>query len=385
MLLKLWGGGRAASAPPTGEVTRAPLYVNSPWKRWAAPELFPNIAALIVVGSGAIPQPTPEPTYFKRSSPQIEQSVNVAILNAQGLNIPALFDQPATRRTQAPDLYPNLAVATQAPTVLIPAPVEPTQYRRTLVQPDLTPNLSLGTTFVYNPPSAIFDQTFTRHTPALELYPNLAVNLQTQITWPLVEPVRWKRTPQVEYFPNIAVNLQTQVTRGTPEPTYTRKLSQFDLFPNLAVRAPAAIVQLNEPQEPTIRKRIAPIPDVIQNRAIYAPPELKSRPTQVLDPTFTKRWTTQSRIDLYPNIAALASSGGLPPFTAAEVGVRAFALGYFANQYRNIDDTFVIVSPYEYSPYWMTFTMQPPSDWTPYLSLFVEHYDREMLEFGRPV
>jgi len=74
----------------------------------------------------------------------------------------------------------------------------------------------------------------------------------------------------------------------------------------------------------------------------------------------------------------------LPPPSIASITVRAFKVGQFANIYRNINDTFVITDPYQYSPYWMAFVDTPPSDWVPYLSPFVELYDREMLEFGRP-
>jgi hypothetical protein len=73
----------------------------------------------------------------------------------------------------------------------------------------------------------------------------------------------------------------------------------------------------------------------------------------------------------------------IPAPSAASITVRAFALGYF-DIYRNIGDTFVITTPYQYSPYWMAFVDTPPADWTPYLSVFSDFLDREMLEFGRP-
>lgn len=87
-----------------------------------------------------------------------------------------------------------------------------------------------------------------------------------------------------------------------------------------------------------------------------------------------------------------ALSGQMPPPiqiipgpSAATITVRAFALGYIYDQFRNIGDTFSITDPYQYSPYWMTFVDSPPADWLPFLSVFDAYIDREMLEFGRPL
>lgn len=73
-------------------------------------------------------------------------------------------------------------------------------------------------------------------------------------------------------------------------------------------------------------------------------------------------------------------------FTATVTAeVRATAAGYYGGLYRQIGDLFNIIAPEEFSPYWMTFTGIPPTDWVASLAVFDPYIDREMLEFGLPV
>lgn len=68
-----------------------------------------------------------------------------------------------------------------------------------------------------------------------------------------------------------------------------------------------------------------------------------------------------------------------------DVLVRSTALGFFSGLYREIGEEFVISTPQEYSPYWMEFVDPIPASWVSSLSIYLQHIDQEMLEFGRPV
>lgn len=92
--------------------------------------------------------------------------------------------------------------------------------------------------------------------------------------------------------------------------------------------------------------------------------------------------TAGSQVSAFSTISLLISLGPSPG--PASIRMRAFALGYIYEQFRNIGDEFEISDPLQYSPYWMTFVDTPPDDWLPALAVFSEYIDREMLEFGRP-
>lgn len=68
-----------------------------------------------------------------------------------------------------------------------------------------------------------------------------------------------------------------------------------------------------------------------------------------------------------------------PTYTIADVLVRAFRRGFFDGYLREVDATFYIDSPLEYSPYWMTFVDTPPDDWDDFLEVLSAEADRSII------
>lgn len=63
------------------------------------------------------------------------------------------------------------------------------------------------------------------------------------------------------------------------------------------------------------------------------------------------------------------------------VTVIAWKRGWFNEEIKEIDDTFLISTPYEFSPYWMHFVDAIPASWAPFIQPYSQHVDDEMLEF----
>ena len=61
--------------------------------------------------------------------------------------------------------------------------------------------------------------------------------------------------------------------------------------------------------------------------------------------------------------------------------VRAWKRGWFGEQIREPDDEFQITTPYQFSPYWMVFVDPIPPSWTPFLEVYEQPLDDEMLDF----
>jgi len=72
------------------------------------------------------------------------------------------------------------------------------------------------------------------------------------------------------------------------------------------------------------------------------------------------------------------SWGGLevaPTFTPANVTVRAFRVVFFGGQLRMIGDTFIITTPYQFTPYGMVLVSTPPADWAPLMEAYSKAVD----------
>lgn len=276
-----WQDGTAAANALAAE--------TRPWKRKTHIDLPVNVALLTLFVVPVVRAPVYVTTPWKHGT-QVEQQVNLAVRGGA------------------------------APTVLLRPSAEPTFTRRLAQAPELFPNIALMLS-----PSAgnisTFDDLPTRKAFAFELFPNLSVGTGTPPTVLIrssPEPTSIRHLSVPESFPNLAVNLQTQVTQGTPEPTFTRKLTQVELFPNLAISAPAALVQLNEPIEPWTNKRYPPPVEVFQNQAIYAPAESRPLPAPI-EPTYTIKWAyTAYAPDVLPNLAVAFDNVPIPTTPVAD-------------------------------------------------------------------
>lgn len=78
----------------------------------------------------------------------------------------------------------------------------------------------------------------------------------------------------------------------------------------------------------------------------------------------------------------LLGEAAAPPYTPADVLVRALRRGYFGDRLREAGTTFYITTPYQYSPYWMAVMSGLPDDWAPFMRNFNAEVNREIL---RPV
>jgi hypothetical protein len=61
--------------------------------------------------------------------------------------------------------------------------------------------------------------------------------------------------------------------------------------------------------------------------------------------------------------------------------VRAFRVLYFGGLIRNIDDTFEITSPFQFTPYGMILVDTVPSDWPALMEAYVETADNDRIRF----
>lgn len=288
----------------TGETTRAPLFVNAPWKRWAAPEIFPNVAALVIVSAAPL-QGTIDPTFFRRPTQQIDVAPNIAALVEvePPKAIPAPIDPPIYRsyRPQI-DVLPNLAVNLQT---IQPAGMylDPPHWATRPPVPEVFPNLAVNLQTIRPAGTYIDPQTWKPKPAAPDLAPNLAAFLQTiRPAGTYIDPVRWAPRPPVpDLYPNIAVNLQTIVPAGAYiEPTVWRARSQVEAYPNIAVTVVVSAYVPPAPVEPTAFRRPAQQPDILPNVAALAPAETVVIFAQDGNANPSTRWTFP---EVYPNIA----------------------------------------------------------------------------------
>lgn len=230
-----------------GEIPRAPLFINAPFRKGTPPDLFPNLAALVIV-SGGMAHPSPEPVFYKRPAVQIDISPNlavrstetamimlsatdaqtfvrrapiidltpnIAVLPAAPGYVPHALVEPSVRRASlAMDQYPNLAALAPAPPAYVPRPTVEPVLRRALTAVDLYPNLAVRGVLVYVPPAPIEPASSKRVALPSDLYPNIAAKLFVQgyVPPPFVEPTFWKPRLQIDLYPDLAL---TAVTTGT--------------------------------------------------------------------------------------------------------------------------------------------------------------------------
>jgi hypothetical protein len=323
----------------TGEITRSPLYVTAPWKRWATPDIFPNIAALVVLSS-PISHPAPEPVFYKRPALQLDQFPNLALRvqpytprsyldpvcrrsllsiehfpnlavrgdEAAQMMLPGMDGQTFVRSAPQVDIAPNLAVRVAAPVYVPPAPLDIASARKWPI-PDLAPNIAVRVSPYV--PRALLDIQPSRRSIQPDLSPNIAVQFSVPFLPPALDVPSFHRTaPQIDLFPNLAVGFVGFVASSSPDPVIRRSLTRVDLYPNLAVTAPVAQIPLLVAVEPWINKRFAPQVEVFQNRAIYAPAEEIVAPNALNEPV---RWHDPVQVDLYPNIAVGFSNDVIAP------------------------------------------------------------------------
>lgn len=231
----------------------------------------------------------------------------------------------------------NTAIYAPAPSIQIAGSPEPTFTRRSAPQIDAFPNLAINLAPVVAQIQSSPEPAFTRRAPLqIDVSPNLAVSFQTQVvrgTPEATTPVR--RTPAPDLYPNLAVNLQTQTTQQGPEPTYTRKVPLApELFPNLAALAPVAQIPLVMPVEPWTNRRYPPQVEVFQNQALYAPVAQQTFPAPI-EPTYTLRWTVAP--DVLPNIAVAFTNIPAPTLIPVQAGHPASLRDLEARLFRSLD------------------------------------------------
>jgi hypothetical protein len=287
--------------------TRAPLYINGPSKRWTQVEHSVNVAVLVVAAAVLVRSPV-EPVYAKRPSPQVEVSPNLAARTAvePGKALQSIdWVLPAKRWTQ-PEIAPNVAAtaAVVAPPLRAIEWVLPAKPKT--AAPDVLPNIAVGLQTQRTFP-LIETQTLKRPSPQLDLSPNIAVNLQTQRTFPLLEAPTFKRlVPSIDPSPNLAVQaIVARPFNGPVEPIVWKRSLAVDLYPNIAAQAPVATIHKVMPIEPWINKRYPPQIDVYQHIANYVPAEPAFRPRAPVEPTLSKR-REPSALEVLPNIAIRA-------------------------------------------------------------------------------
>jgi hypothetical protein len=258
----------------------------------AAPEVFPNLAALVQA-----------PTYAP----------------------PPALDVPAAKRAPVtPDLFPNLAVLPPPPVGVVREPIEPQLTRKPVAPPDVYPNVAASIPFTEPLPRTPFVVTapWKGWAPVDAPLPNVAARtvVQAYAPVPLVEPVLWKgRAPQIDLFTNVAVMLQPAVGNITTFDTLPVRVGvQPDLYPNLA--AATYVLQVSVPPplvEPVLWKARPPQIDGFTNVAVMLQPAVGN--ITAFD-TLPVRATLQP--DLFPNLAVLAQPPAYVPAPLVEPIIR---------------------------------------------------------------
>jgi hypothetical protein len=217
----------------------------------------------------------PEPTFWKPKyqGGALDLAVNVALLALTAAALPT-FVEPTYSRPHPPSVDIFPNIAVNLQTAVVQSPPDIAPARRQAPTIDLAPNIAATSTVAYVPATFTEPAFYKRLTPQIDVSPNVAVKFQTVITWPGPEPVFAKRfAPQIDISPNIAV-----------EPPAARILSSIDIIPS--------------------SKRFAPF-DLFPNLAAT---QLLFTPSPFIDPVYFR--ARQQLFDLFPNISIL---GSLPP------------------------------------------------------------------------
>lgn len=330
-----------------GEIIRAPVYVTTAWKRWAAPDVVTNVAALVFIAAAPVPHPSPDPTFYKRPALQIEQFPNLAVKGTEVVqkSVPEVYGQtfakrapqidlppnlavraalgylpppgidwtPPRRLAAAPDLYPNVAIRASAEAVKPPSLQDMQPTRKGWVQPDLAPNLAVRSGLpVYVPPGQLDPPQARKGWAAPELYPNVAVRFVVEpIPLPTVldlAPAR-KAAPVPDLYPNIAVGIAVAVYVPPPQLdiAIARRGTQPDLAPNIAVQVQGYVPQSSP--EPATRRALAGI-DLYPNLAVNAP--IPASPLLLaVEPWINKRFAPQ--VEVFQNRAVYAPVEAIVP------------------------------------------------------------------------
>ncbi len=262
--------------PPVSAITRGPLYVNTNFKQWAAPDVLPNVAVQVLPLAGVLSH-SPEPTFFKRLPPQIDVIYNVALAL-----VPAIANITTTDNLP-PKIWPQVEVF-----------------------PNVAVNFAV---IVYNPPPPIDPWISKRYPPQIDVLPNVALKgVEPPRQFPALEwvlPARKWPTPDV--LPNVALFNFPPLLFQQPDPTLTKRLwATFDIYPNVALYAPVEKAPLIEPIDPWTNKRYPPPVEVFQNKAIYVPAAPIPAPMELVDPALFKRaWLPP---DVFPNATIIFST-----------------------------------------------------------------------------
>jgi hypothetical protein len=218
--------------------------------------------------------------------------------------------------------------------------------------PDVYPNIAVNLQ-TQRPAGTYLDPIRYLPVPAApDLYPNIAVGLQTAITWPFNEPVSWKVSPsQPDIYPDLAA-LQAISGVVIPAPidpqTWRSPQVQPEIYPNVALN-----LQVILPRVPVYVnvswKGWAP-PDQTSNTAAFSIP-VSYIPPPAVEPTFTiKGWQT---LDILPNVALNAPTVGVT--TAFDELPRYKSVPLY--EYPNLAVNFLVV-PYNPPPY-----LETPPGW----------------------
>jgi hypothetical protein len=367
----------------TLEVKTPALFITSPWKGWPTPDIFPNVALIAFATLAALSasRAMAEPTYFKRSAPQIDSSPNIAVL-AQPTSIvraPLYINAPTRRNALQLDQPVNIAVSLQTQQ-LAGEYIDPVLWKAKPLQLEIYSNIAAIPIVSVRAASLLEPQLSVRQAPQLDVFPNLAAQTEIvpvirsplyvsyrAVNWvapdvypnvsvrvvspasppPSGDPLLWKRLPpQIDLPPNIAVNLQTQRPAGTYlDPLVRRYVIPPDVYPNIAVnlqtQTPAG--SYVEPQlwkraplqsdlypniaarQPVVTALVASLldPQLFQRRALQPDlfPNLSAQtetvPTVRMPLYVTAKWTGWAAPDIYPNVTVR----GLPPAPPARLPI----------------------------------------------------------------
>jgi hypothetical protein len=167
--------------------------------------------------------------------------------------------------------------------------------------PDVYPNIAVNLQ-TQRPAGNYIDPIRYLPVPAApDIYPNIAVGLQTAITWPFNEPVSWKARPtQPEIYPDLAAIQPLGMVIPAPIDPQTWRSPQVqpEIYPNVALNLQVVVPTV--PVYTNISWRGWPAPDQGTNLAALAA-LVPYVPPSPIEPTFTLRnWSAP---DILPNIS----------------------------------------------------------------------------------
>src|ERR1700752_1507929 len=319
-------GQPAVGAGPTGETARAPLYVTRPWKEWPTPDIFPGpVFRTVVEPPKSIPALV-EPTFMRKWPALLDILPNVAILAAAAAHVsPALIDPTFSKRA-SPQIEQSVNIAvnlqTQRPAGTY---IEPTRWRPTPLPPEIFPNLAaLIALPVYVPPPPIEPKQWKTPTPQIDSLLNIAAaTFVAPVPLPPVpiEPLIWRPVPpQIDVITNVPLLLSPAIGNVTTWQDLTSDKSlNIALYPKGSVRFIPPGPTPPPPIEPTFYRKWTWPPELFPNIAAKATPAAPVLISPTPEPTFTHRWTLQ--MDYYPNIAVM-----IPPIVPT--GLHEIGLGF---------------------------------------------------------